>query len=205
MTERRPRAHAPAALRNRDPIFDVLRRVLPPSGGTLLEIASGTGEHAAYMTPRLPGNWRWQPSDIGEEKRGDIDSYAGESGSSRIAPAIVLDVTRHPWPIARADAILCCNMIHIAPWEAAEGLMHGAGEILAKDSLLILYGPFKRDGEHTAPSNAGFDMALRQQNWRWGVRCLETDVVPLAADHGFRLDEIVGMPANNLMAIFRRE
>ena len=200
----RPRAHAPATLRNREPILDVLRRVLPQSGGTILEIASGTGEHAAYMAPLLPENWRWQPSDIGEEKRADIDSHAEESGSTRIMPAILLDVTAEDWPVAHADAILCCNMIHIAPWGAAEGLFRGATKLLGGGDPLILYGPFKRHGAHTAPSNAEFDKVLRQQNSHWGVRCLDMEVMPLAKECGFDLDEIVQMPANNLTAIFRR-
>jgi len=140
---------------------------------------------------------------VGAQKLPDIDSYAAEAGAD-ILPAILLDVTDDPWPLSRADAILCCNMIHIAPWEAAEGLMQGAERILPRGALLLLYGPFRRHGEHTAPSNAEFDKVLKQQNARWGVRCLDKDVAPLASCYGFDLQEIVSMPANNLTVIFRR-
>ncbi len=199
----RERQHAAATSRNREPILEVLKNVLPLKG-MLLEIASGTGEHAAYMTPPLESGWTWQPSELSSEALEDIDSYARESGCERIRPAIVLDVTEETWPLAHADAILCCNMIHIAPWEAAEGLFAGAARILPPEAPLILYGPFKRNGEHTAPSNAQFDATfLKQRNPRWGVRCLDTEVAPLAEENGFVLDEIVQMPANNLSVIFR--
>lgn len=174
-----------------------------PEQGRLLEIASGTGEHAAYMTPLLPG-WTWQPSDLGDEKLSDIDAHARDSGCGRILPVILLDVTEETWPVARADAILCCNMIHIAPWEAAQGLFCGAARVLSKGAPLIVYGPFKREGEHTAPSNAEFDRFLKTQNSRWGVRCLDTEVAPLAEANGLAVDEVVEMPANNLTVIFRR-
>ena len=205
METRRERGHAPATLRNRAPILDVLKKVLP-ARGVLLEIASGTGEHAAFMAPRLGDGWNWQPSDLSADALQDIESYAAESGCKRIRQAFVLDVTASPWPIDRADAILCCNMIHIAPWQAAEGLFAGAAKILPPGAPLVLYGPFKRHGEHTAPSNAEFDAVfLRQRNPLWGVRCLDSEVAPLAERNRFSLDEIVQMPANNLSAIFRRE
>jgi hypothetical protein len=196
------RAHAPATQRNREPILAVLRRVLP-ARGLLLEIASGTGEHAAFMAPQLPG-LDWQPSDARTEALADIDGYARDSGCARIRPAIRLDVAVRPWPVARADAVFCANMIHIAPWQAAEGLLAGAAESLAAGAPLVLYGPFRRDGSHTAPSNERFDAALRSQDPRWGVRCLDAEVTPLAERRGFRLDEVVAMPANNLMVVFRR-
>ena len=203
MGNHRERGHAPATLRNRAPILDVLRRTLSAQG-VLLEIASGTGEHAAFMAPRLHG-WTWQPSELSAEALEDIDSYAAESKCARIRPAILLDVTAKMWPIDRADAVFCCNMIHIAPWEAAEALFAGAARILRPQAPLILYGPFKRHGEHTAPSNAQFDADfLKRRNPLWGVRCLDSEVVPLAERNSFSLDEIVQMPANNLTVIFRR-
>lgn len=197
-----PRRHAPATLRNREPILAVLRRVLPPSG-LLLEIASGTGEHAAYMAPQLPG-WTWQPTDQEADALPGIDAHGGESACSRIRPALRLDVRNPEWPVAAADAILCCNMIHIAPWAAAEGLFAGASRVLAPSRPLILYGPFRRDGGHTAPSNAQFDAGLRAQNPEWGVRCLDEEVEPLAAAQGFEISQVVEMPANNLTVVFRK-
>ena len=199
------RRHAPATLRNREPILEVLKNVLP-ANGVLLEIASGTGEHAAFMAPQLGSGWTWQPSELSTEALEDIDSYSRECSCMRIRPALVLDVTRKTWPLDHADAILCCNMIHIAPWEAAEGLFAGAARILPPNAPLILYGPFKRNGEHTAPSNAEFDATfLKRQNRHWVVRCLDNEVAPLAEKNGFALDEIVQMPANNLSVIFRRK
>lgn len=194
---------APATSRNREPILAVLARVLPDSG-LLLEIASGTGEHAAFMTPRLPETWRWQPSDADPDALENIDGHARAARCPRILPAIVLNVRDTTWPIARAEAMLCCNMIHIAPWEAAEGLFAGAERVLAADAKLILYGPFKRNGLHTAPSNESFDAGLKARDPAWGVRCLDTEVLPLADKTGFDLEEIVTMPANNLSVIFRR-
>lgn len=195
-------AHAPATLRNRAPILAELRRVLP-ARGLLLEIASGTGEHAAFMAPQLPG-LEWQPSDTRAAALADIDGYARDSGCRRIRPAVQLDVTASEWPLTHADAVFCANMIHIAPWAAAEGLFAGAGKILQSGAPLVLYGPFKRDGADTASSNARFDEALRSQDPRWGVRCLDREVMPLAERAGFRLDDVVAMPANNLTVVFRR-
>lgn len=195
--------HAPATLRNRDPILQVLQRILPPSG-LLLEIASGTGEHAAWMAKHLPG-WTWQPSDFEAEAAASIDAHARQSGCDRIRPAIRLDVREADWPVKSADAILCCNMIHIAPWAAAEGLIGGAARLLPSGAPLILYGPFKRHGAHTAPSNAAFDENfLRAQNPEWGVRCLDSEVQPLAESHGLELDQVIEMPANNLTVVLRK-
>jgi hypothetical protein len=197
------RRHAPATLRNREPILAVLQRVLPAEG-LLLEIASGTGEHAAFMSPRLSPGLRWQPSEAQPDALADIDGHARDAGCTRLSPAIVLDVCRAAWPVLKADAVYCCNMIHIAPWSAAEGLFAGAAQVLPGGTPLILYGPFKRHGAHTAPSNAAFDAGLRAQHPSWGVRCLDTEVVPLAERCGFALDEVVAMPANNLIVVFRR-
>ncbi|MGE0151003.1 MAG: DUF938 domain-containing protein [Reyranellaceae bacterium] len=195
------RRHAPATLRNRDAILAVLQRALPQKG-VVLEIASGTGEHAAFIAPRLPGTLAWQPSDFEAEALAGIDAHA--DGSPRILKALRLDVTAPAWPLERAQAMFCANMIHIAPWVAAEGLFAGAGRLLPSGAPLVLYGPFKRHGRHTAPSNEAFDQSLKAQDPAWGVRCLESEVMPLAERHGLALDETVQMPANNLSVIFRR-
>lgn len=194
--------HAPATLRNRQPILDVLTRMLPEKG-LVLEIASGTGEHAAFMAPRLPGIV-WQPSDREASMLADIDDAAAFEKCERIRPAVLLDVTASSWPVDRADAIFCCNMIHIAPWGAAEGLFAGAARALPAGAPLILYGPYKRHGAHTAPSNETFEVWLKGQDRRFGVRCLDTQVKPLAEKCGFALDEIIEMPANNLTVVWRK-
>jgi len=193
----------PATLRNREAILAVLQDVVPRQG-MLLEIASGSGEHAAFMAPQL-APLVWQPSDYEAENLPSIDAYAADSAAANIRPAVRLDVTQQPWPVSACDALLCCNMIHIAPWAAAEGLFAGAAAIMAaKDAPLILYGPFRRHGAHTAPSNAAFDDSLKSRNAEWGVRCLDTEVVPLAQRAGFALDRVIEMPANNLTVIFRK-
>jgi hypothetical protein len=198
-----PRRHAPATARNRDAILAVLKDGVAPSSGLLLEIASGSGEHAAFMAPQL-APLLWQPSDYDADTLPSIDAHARDSGAANIRPAIQLDVTAQPWSLAAVDALLCCNMIHIAPWVASEGLFFGAAAIMPAGAPLILYGPFRRDGAHTAPSNADFDASLQQRDPRWGVRCLDTEVTPLALAHGFIRDRIVAMPANNLIVIFRK-
>ena len=198
-----PRRHAPATARNRDAILQVLRRVLPPAG-LLLEIASGTGEHAAFIAPALPDGLRWQPSDADPAALASIYAHAGTTGRGRIAPAISLDAAAALWPVAHADAVFAANLVHIAPFRVAEGLFAGAGRILGHGGPLVLYGPCKRHGEHTAPSNAAFDRQLRLQNPAWGVRCLDTELAPLAAAAGLVLEAVVTMPANNLTVIWRR-
>jgi hypothetical protein len=199
----KPLPHAPATARNREPILAVLTRILPASG-VLLEIASGTGEHAAFMAPRLPEALEWQPTDADPAALAGIDAHAAASGCPRIRSALLLDVTNQPWPVDASDGVLCCNMIHIAPFAAAEGLFAGAARALSAGAPLILYGPFKRHGAHTAPSNQSFDAGLKARDPSWGVRCLDTEIAPLAGRTGFTLEEIVPMPANNLTAIFRR-
>jgi len=169
-----------------------------------LEVASGTGEHAAFIAPRLPAGLDWQPSEANVDAVVDIDAHTSGERGSCIRPAILLNASDAEWPIQSADAVFCCNMIHIAPWAAAEGLFAGSARILADRAPLILYGPFKRHGLHTAPSNQSFDDGLRERDASWGVRCLETEVMPLAEKSGFALEEIVAMPANNLTVIFRR-
>jgi len=193
------RLYAPATERNREPILAVLRRVLPPSG-LVLEIASGTGQHLAYFAQHLP-ELRWQPSDPDPVSRRSVAAWAAASGIDNLLAPLALDAASARWPIDRADAILCINMIHIAPWEACLGLLAGAERLLPAGGLLYLYGPYKRGGQHTAPSNAAFDAGLRAENPAWGVRDLEAAV---DAARGFTLDEIAAMPANNLSVILRR-
>ncbi len=201
MTTTDARRFAPATQRNRTFILDVLRRVLP-SAGVVVEVASGTGEHAAYFATQMP-SLRWQPSDPDAGARRSIDAWAAASGAAGVLPAVALDAMAGEWPLAHADAVVCINMIHIAPWEACLGLLEGARKILAVGAPLVLYGPFRVGGTHTAPSNASFDADLRARDPRWGVRDLET-VVDAAAAHGFERHEVVAMPANNLILVLRR-
>ena len=192
---------SPAVARNRDPILTVLRRVLP-NRGTVLEIASGTGEHAAYFAAQLP-TLIWQPSDVDPEALTSIEAHRAAANAPNLRAPIELDVTAPVWPVTHADAVVSMNIIHISPWAAAQGLMAGAGRLLAAGAPLYLYGPFKENGEHTAPSNAAFDASLRARDPQWGVRDLG-DVRALAAGHGFDFVERVAMPANNLSLVFRR-
>ncbi len=194
-----PRLFAPATQRNRVPILEVLSRVLPGEG-LVLEVASGSGEHAAWFAQHLRP-LVWQPSDPDPVMCRSIAAHGAQVQSLK-AP-LDLDATRQSWPISRADAVVCINMIHIAPWAAAKGLMAGAGRILPPGGVLVLYGPFKRDGADTAPSNAAFDQSLRAQDPAWGVRDLE-DVSALAAAQGLGLQKVVEMPANNLTVVFAR-
>ncbi len=196
------RAYSPATARNRGPILTVLERVLP-SRGLVLELASGTGEHAAFFAQALP-SLTWQPTDKDDRGFASIEAHRVFAGAPNLLPPIVLDVTAGTWPVARADAIVCINMIHISPWAATEGLMAGAGRTLVAGSVLYLYGPYKRNGEHTAESNRRFDADLQARDPRWGVRDMD-DVTALAAHHGMRRTEIVEMPANNLSLVFVRE
>lgn len=193
--------HAPSAARNRQPILDVLLPRLPKKG-LVLEIASGSGEHVVHFAAALPG-LAFQPSDPDEGARASIDDWVRTLGLANVRPALPLDVTAERWPVERAVAVLCCNMIHIAPWEAAVGLVAGAARALPAGGILFLYGPYRREGRHTAPGNEAFDRDLRRRNPAWGVRDLEA-VADLAAEHGFGPPEIVEMPANNLSLVFKR-
>ena len=193
-------SHAHVA-RNREPILEVFRRVLP-SSGVVLEVASGSGEHAAYFAKGLP-SVSWQPTDVDSSALASIDAHRSDARAPNLLSAVYLDATSELWPMKRADALVCINMIHIAPWAASEGLIAGANRTLAAGSVLYLYGPYKIDGQHIAPSNHDFDASLRARNAEWGVRDL-AEVTDLAKRHGFDLEETVSMPANNLSVIFRR-
>jgi SAM-dependent methyltransferase len=196
------RRWAPATERNREPILAVLARVLP-AAGLVLEVASGSGQHAAFFAGKLPGI-EWQPSDREERDRASIAAWRDEAALPNLRAPIALDATWERWPVERADAIVNINMIHIAPWAACEGLMRGAARLLSAGAPLVLYGPFRRGGRHTAPSNESFDSVLRAENDRWGVRDLD-EVARAAAAEGLALEEIVEMPSNNLTVIFRRQ
>lgn len=194
------RLQAPAVGRNRDAILAVLRQVLPPSG-MVLEVASGSGEHAVHFATALPA-LTFQPSDPAADALASIAAWARESGLGNVLPPQQLDAGAPQWPIETADAILCINMIHIAPWAAAEGLFRQAGRLLKTGAPLYLYGPYRRPGRPLEPSNAAFDESLRRRDPEWGLRDLEA-VVALAAANGFGPPEVVEMPANNLSVIFR--
>jgi len=201
-----PRLDYPSAGRNREAILDVLARVLPTTG-TVLEIASGSGQHISYFSRNLPG-LRWQPSDPDVDVFPSIQAWARHEGvEERVNPPLNIDASTDIWPIGRVgevNAILSINMIHIAPWEACLGLLKNAGRVLKADGLLFLYGPYRVGGQHTVPSNAEFDRSLQGRNPAWGVRNLD-DVAATALGEGFQLAETVRMPSNNLSVIFKRK
>lgn len=195
------RRHSPAAQRNREPILAELQRLLP-GGGLLLEIASGTGQHAAYCSAGLPG-WRWQPSDFDAASLPSISAWC--EGLTNVLTPLVLDVMQPQWPgvPTEVDAIYCANLLHIAPWACCAGLMQGAARHLAPHGLLITYGPYLEDDVDTAPGNLAFDADLRTRNPQWGLRRRE-DVARVAGRAGLALRERVAMPANNLLLVWRR-
>ncbi len=193
--------HAPATLRNRDAIAAVLAGWLPATGA-VLEIASGSGEHIVHFAATFP-HLGWQPSDPDPAGLTSIAAYRAEAGLANIAPPLALDASASEWPIGRANAILCINMVHISPWEATLGLLAGAARLLAADAPLILYGPYIEPDAPTAESNLAFDASLRGRNPAWGLRNTD-DVKAAAADVGLAFAERRAMPANNLMLLFRR-
>jgi SAM-dependent methyltransferase len=195
------RRFAPAVARNKAAITEVLARHLPASG-LVLEIASGSGEHALHFAAHFPG-LRFQPTDPDAAALASIAAWREEAQLANLLPPLMLDVMADTWPVQRADAVVCINMIHIAPWEATAALIRGAARVLPHDGVLFLYGPFTQGGQHTAPSNAEFDASLRAQDARWGVRDLEA-VACAASAAGFAAPVIESMPANNLSVIFRR-
>ncbi len=190
---------APATQRNRDVIAETLKTALPDRG-TVLEIASGTGEHIVHFAHAFP-QLAWQPSDYDDAGLTSITAWTADSGLANIQPPIKIDASADDWPIDRADAILCINMVHISPWSATLGLMAGAARIVPDGGLLFLYGPYRQRDILTAPSNEEFDASLKARNPDWGLRLVD-DVVDAAK--GFALERIVEMPANNLSLLFRR-
>ncbi|MEQ6333361.1 DUF938 domain-containing protein [Sphingobium sp. MK2] len=192
--------HAPATLRNRDAILAVLRAALP-STGLVLEVASGSGEHAVHFADALPA-LDWQPSDPDPAALASIEAWRGDASLANLRAPMLLDAAAD-WPIDRADAILCINMVHISPWAATVGLFAQGARLLKTGAPLILYGPYFQAGVAPAPSNVEFDASLRARDPRWGIRALE-DVAALATTQGFALDRVQAMPANNLTLIFRR-
>lgn len=199
--------NAPATQRNKEPIIKVLKECLPDHG-TILEVASGTGQHTIYFIEHLPNHY-WQPSDPDEANRKSISAWWWDVQLNNILPPLDLNTQDEHWSVEKIDlplpvsSIVCINMIHIAPWEATIGLMQGAARILPKEGILYLYGPYKVDGKHTAPSNELFDISLRSQNSKWGIRNLTT-VTDLAQKNGLEFVKTVDMPANNLSVIFRK-
>lgn len=192
---------APAAERNKEPILAVLVRELP-AVGDVLEIASGTGQHAAHFARALP-RLTWQPSDPDPQARASIGAWADAAKLGNLRAPLALDVHRHPWPVSGVDAVVCINMLHIAPWSAAIALFEGAARILPAGGLLFLYGPYRVHGAHTGPGNVAFDRSLRAQDPDWGVRDVD-DVEAAANAAGFDLGETVAMPADNLALVLRR-
>lgn len=199
--------HSPAAERNREPILAQLQALLGPTGAAL-EIASGTGQHAAHFAAALPG-WRWQPTDLTDAEFGSITGWALQSGARNVQPPLRLDVQRSAWPSdgppfsTSFDLVFCANMLHIAPWACCTGLMQGAARHLAPRGHLVTYGPYLEDGVPTAPGNLAFDASLRAQDAAWGIRRIE-DVAAVAADAGLVLSERHALPANNLLLVWTR-
>jgi Protein of unknown function (DUF938) len=197
------RRYAPATDRNREPILAILRQVLPTTG-TILEISSGTGEHAVFMAPQLAPRY-WLPSDPNPDARSSIAAWQQSTPCDNMYPPIDLDASSDEWLIESKEpitAIVNINMIHIAPKAAYLGLFAGAKRILPVGGILYLYGPFKQDGVHTAPSNAAFDESLQSQNPAWGIRDLE-EITAVAHSHKLELQRVYPMPANNLSVVFK--
>ena len=191
------RRYAPATERNRGPIAAVLAEELPDSG-LVLEVASGTGEHCAFFAERFPA-LTWQPSDPDADALESIADWC--AGLGNVLPPLALDAVKAGWPVERADAILCINMVHISPWDATLGLLAEAARLLAAGAALILYGPYRRRGLPTAPSNEAFELWLKDKDPRFGLR--EVEAVSEAAE-GFALERLIEMPANNLILVYRR-
>jgi hypothetical protein len=214
MTQSNARQFAPAVQRNQEPILSVLQQILPTQG-LVLEIASGTGEHAAFFAPQLTPRY-WLPSDTAPAALESIRAWQLSSATAHLLPPLALEMSQAHWPkMVRSalmqpplaglslTAMVNINMIHISPWSATVGLMTGAGELLPLGGVLYLYGPYQREGKHTAPSNEAFDAMLRSRNPAWGVRHLE-EVIAVAAQHHLRWRDTIAMPANNYSVIFER-
>jgi hypothetical protein len=189
------RKFAPATQRNREAIAGVLSDLLPPDG-LVLELASGSGEHAVYFAGLFP-HLIWQPSDPDPDALTSIQAWREHAGLSNVLAPLNIDTTAPTWPIRSADAVLCINMIHISPWSSTEGMIAGSRQLLGPGQPLLLYGPFEQAGVETAPSNIAFDASLRERNPQWGLRRIE-DVIALSRNYGFSREHVVPMPANNL-------
>ena len=194
--------HAPATARNSPAIANVLRKELPQTG-SVLEIASGSGEHAIYLAREFP-DLLWHPTDYDLDALDSIRAWTQEAGLANIAPPQRLDASAPPWDVPHVDAILCCNMIHISPWAASIGLFEGASEVMRKNAPLILYGPFVEPEVETAASNLQFDSSLKARNPDWGLRNIQNLDV-LAHDAGLKRTNRHTMPANNLIVIYRQQ
>jgi SAM-dependent methyltransferase len=194
-----PRRSAPHVVRNAEPIAAILREVFPKRG-LVLEVASGTGEHALHFARAFP-ELRWQPSDPDPSALRSIEAWRA-AGTDNFLPPIALDASSGDWPLDAADAVVCINMVHISPWAAALGLLDGAARLLHPGAPLILYGAYRRSDVPTAPSNEAFDRSLRARNPEWGLRRVE-DVAAEADRRGLALESVVAMPANNLTLVFR--
>jgi SAM-dependent methyltransferase len=192
---------SPSAERNKAPIAALLKQLLP-NAGIVLEVSSGTGQHVVHFARELP-YLTWQPSERDEQSLRSIADWRQAEALPNVRAPLRLDVSDQPWPVSSAVAVVCLNMIHIAPWSAAEALLRGASVALSPGGIVFLYGPFRRDGRHTSPSNEAFDRQLKSQNPDWGVRDLE-EVARLAASQDFGPPEVHEMPANNLSVIFRK-
>lgn len=195
------RLSSPAVLRNRDPILDVLRVVLPALG-TVLEIASGSGEHILHFAAALPA-LTWQPSDPSPVARASIAAWRDAERPGNVRAPLTLDAATEHWPVDHADAVLAINMVHISPWDATLGLLAGAARLLPAGGPLLLYGPYRRDGVPLAASNLAFDADLKARNPEWAIRDLGA-VITVADAAGLGLERIVEMPANNLSVVFAR-
>lgn len=193
--------HSPACERNRGPILEVLQQLLAQSTA-VLEVSSGTGMHAVHMAAGLP-HLSWQPSDVSAQALQSIAAWAALQPTENLRPGIALDACAAEWRAGSIDAIFNANMTHIAPWAATEGLLAGAGRLLPPDGILVMYGPYRIDGAHTAPSNAQFDHSLQARDPSWGIRDLDR-VVALAAEHGLTHTQRIQMPANNQIVVYRR-
>jgi len=193
--------HAPATGRNREPIAAVLTEELPETG-LVLEVASGSGEHAVHFARTYP-RLEWQPSDPDPDALASIAAWREEAGLANLRPPVLLDASAHDWPLNHADAVLCINMVHISPLATTKGLLAGAERLLAPGAPLILYGPYLEAEIETAPSNLAFDFDLKSRNPEWGLRSVEW-LDEVAASHGFARTCRVAMPANNLTLVYRQ-
>ncbi len=197
----------PATERNRRPIGDLLSQLLP-AAGAVLELASGSGEHAVCFQQRFT-NLLWQASDPDPDHRASIDAWIHHQGLSHVMPAALnLDVEMRPWPLPQTirgslNAVVCINLLHISPANCTNAVLEESAVLLPSGAPLIIYGPFMRNGTHTSASNAAFDRSLRERNNQWGLREVSL-VTSLAAKAGFKIDDVVPMPANNLTLVLRR-